>query len=146
MTAMALLLSLAVFAIALLHASWGLGSHWPAASAEHLAKAAVGTPNVRRMPGPSACFGVAVLLAAVASWPLFAVGILAEAWPHWLLLLAGAGIAAVFLGRGLAGFTAAWRRRFSEQPFASLDRAVYSLMCLLLAAGYLALLIVGSSS
>ena len=29
---------------------WGLGGHWPAASAERLAKTAVGTPGITRMP------------------------------------------------------------------------------------------------
>ena len=48
--------------------------------------------------------------------------LLPEAWPRWLTLLAGAGIVAVFVARGLAGYTSAWRRRFSEQPFARLDR------------------------
>ena len=47
---------------------------------------------------------------------------LPEAWPRWLTLLAGAGIVAVFAGRGVAGYTSAWRRRFSEEPFATLDR------------------------
>lgn len=144
MSALAILLSAAVYLIAALHASWGLGSHWPAGSAERLAKAAVGTPGIARMPGAASCFLVAALLAGVASWPLFATGLLAEAWPRRLTLLAGAGIAAVFAGRGLAGYTSFWRRRFSEEPFARLDRLVYSPLCLLLGAGYAAILTMGA--
>src|SRR5262245_6343274 len=121
-TVLALLLSAIVSIIAVLHAAWGLGAHWPASSAERLSKAAVGTPGITAMPKASACFAVAAVLAGVASWPLFAVGLLDEAWPHWLTLLTGVGIAAVFIGRGIAGYTQAWRRRFSEQPFAGLDR------------------------
>ena len=52
---------------------------------------------------------------------------------------------AVFLGRGLAGYTSAWRRRFSEQPFARLDRLAYSPLCLALGAGFLAILIAGGT-
>jgi hypothetical protein len=141
MIALALLLSAAVWVIAVLHASWGLGNHWPAGSRERLAKSAVGTPGITRMPTPAQCFAVAAILSGVASWPLFAVGLLAEAWPRWLTLLAGAGIAAVFLGRGVAGYTSAWRRRFAEEPFATYDRLYYSPLCLVLGAGYLAILI-----
>ena len=143
MTPLALLLSVIVSVIAVLHAHWGLGGTWPAADAERLAKTAVGTPGITKMPSPTSCFVVAALLSCVASWPLFAAGLLVEAWPRWLTLLAGAGIAAVFVGRGVAGYTAAWRRRFSEEPFASLDRLVYSPLCLVLGAGYIAILVMG---
>lgn len=145
-TMLALALSIVVWTIAVLHAHWGLGGIWPAASAERLAKTAVGTPGIRTMPSPASCFVVAALLAGVASWPLFAAGLLTEAWPRWLTLLAGAGIAAVFLGRGAAGYTQAWRRRFSEQPFASLDQRIYSPLCFLLGAGFIAMLILDRSS
>jgi Protein of unknown function (DUF3995) len=141
---LAMALASVVCGIAVLHAAWGLGSHWPAGSAEALAKSAVGTPGIRRMPGPASCLTVAVLLAGVASWPLFASGLLPEAWPPpWLTQIAGAGIVAVFLGRGIAGFTRAWRQRFPEQPFATFDRRYYSPLCLALGAGYLVILIAG---
>jgi hypothetical protein len=140
---LAILLWAIVSAIAVLHAHWGLGGTWPAASAESLAKAAVGTPEIRQMPGPRSCFMVAALLTGVAAWPLFAAHLLPEAWPRWSTLLAGSLIAAAFVGRGLAGYTSAWRRRFSEQPFASLDRLVYSPLCLALGAGYIVILFAG---
>lgn len=143
MTVLAIVLLAIVGGIALLHAAWGLGSHWPAAGPEQLAKSAVGMPGITQMPAPAACFLVAALLAGVAVWPLFATGLLPEAWPHWLTQLAGAGIAAVFLGRGIAGYTRAWRRNFPEEPFASYDRRTYSPLCLALGAGYLAILIAG---
>jgi hypothetical protein len=144
-TALAIVVAAAVYAIAVLHAAWGFGSYWPAASAEALAKSAVGTAGITRMPRPSQCFAVAAILAGVAAWPLFAVDLLPEAWPRWLTLLAGAGIAAVFLGRGLAGYTRSWRRRFSEEPFATYDRRYYSPLCLALGAGYLSILIAGAN-
>ena len=144
MTALlAIALSLAVYTLAILHAYWGFGGFWPAANPERLARTVVGTPGIKRMPPPASCFAVAALLAAIASWPLFAARLLPEAWPAWLTLLAGTGIAAVFLGRGVAGYTQAWRRRFPEQPFAILDRRYYSPLCLALGAGFLVLLIAG---
>jgi len=137
---LAVLLSAVVLVIAGLHAYWGLGGCWPATSAERLAKAVVGRTSIRHMPSPGACFLVAAMLAGVAAWPLFAAGLVPEPWPRRLTVLAGIGVAAVFVGRGLAGYTSAWRRRFSEEPFARLDRLVYSPLCLLLGAGYTALL------
>jgi hypothetical protein len=46
---LAILLSAIVSATAVLHAHWGLGGYWPAASAERLAKTAVGTPDLGKM-------------------------------------------------------------------------------------------------
>ncbi len=144
MTTLALLLVAIVSVIAGLHAYWGLGGHWPAINAAHLARMVVGTPGIDRMPSRGSCLLVAAMLAGVAAWPLFGAGLLPQAWPHWLTLLAGAGIAAVFVGRGIAGYTSAWRRRFSEQPFASLDRGLYSPLCLGLGMGFVAILMLGA--
>ena len=98
-TLLAVVLWIVVFAaIAVLHAAWGLGSHWPCESEAVLVRTAGGTPGATKMYPPASCFLVAALLAGVSVWPLFAVGLLPEAWPRWLTLLAGAGIALVFLG------------------------------------------------
>ena len=145
-TLLAILLSGVVFALSALHAAWGLGSHWPCESEAVLVRTAGGTPGATKMYPPASCFVVAALLAGVAAWPLFAAGLLLEAWPRWLTPLAGAGIVAVFVGRGLAGYTSAWRRRFSAEPFATLDRRAYSPLCLCLGAGYLAVLIIGRTA
>ena len=144
MTILALLLLAIVSTIAALHAYWGLGGHWPAIDAAHLARMVVGTPGIDRMPSRGSCFAVAAMLAGVAIWPLFGARLLPEAWPRWLTLLAGAGIAAVFVGRGVAGYTSAWRRHFSAEPFAGLDRAFYSPLCLALGAGFIAILVMGA--
>src|SRR5262249_57646561 len=108
---------------------------------EGVGGAEVGRGGILAMASGGACFVVAALLAGVGTWPLFAAGIIAEPWPHWFTSLAGAGIASVFLGRGVAGYTSAWRRRFGERPFANLDRRAYSPLCLLLGASYIALLL-----
>jgi hypothetical protein len=141
MTTLAILLFVVVSALAVLHAHWGFGGIWPASNAERLAKAAVGTPGITRMPSPTSCFLVAAALSGIAVWPLFAARFLPEAWPRELTLIAGTVIAAVFIGRGIAGYTSAWRRHFSEQPFARLDTLAYSPLCLALGAGFIALLI-----
>jgi hypothetical protein len=143
-TALAVVLWGVLGAIAALHAAWGLGSHWPCESEERLVATAGGTPGAKRMYPPSACFTVAALLAGVSAWPLFAAGLLPVAWPNWLTWLAGAGIAAVFIARGIAGYLPAWRRLHSNEPFATLDRRIYAPLCLALGAGYITLLLRGS--
>ena len=55
--------------------------------------------------------------------------------------LAGLAVAFVFLARGIAGFTPAWRRLTPEQPFASLDVRYYSPLCLAIGSGFAALAI-----
>jgi hypothetical protein len=69
-------------------------------------------------------------------------------WP-WLLLrhpvnqavlAVGVIITAVFLLRGLAGYSPRWRRRFSTEPFATRDMRLYSPLCMLLATGFMVLL------
>src|SRR5262245_33672930 len=121
MIVLAALLSIALLAIAALHAYWGLGGLWPRTSAADLARAVVGDGRTR-MPAPWSCFAVAVLLAVMAIWP-------------WLLLRHPVGqpvlaaaivITAIFLLRGLAGYSPRWRKRFSAEPFATLDMRFYS--------------------
>ena len=143
-TLLAVVLWALLAAIAVLHAAWGLGSHWPCESEESLVRTVGGTPGAKRMYPPSACFTVAAMLGGVSAWPLFAAGLLPTAWPSWLTLLAGAGIAAVFVARGIAGYVPAWRRLHSAEPFATLDRRIYAPLCFALGAGFITILLRGS--
>ena len=72
---------------------------------------------------------------------------LPEAWPRWLTLLAGAGIVAVFRGtRGCrlhVGVAAALQRGAVRNARSSVPTAP---LCLLLGAGYAALLIMGANT
>jgi TRAP-type C4-dicarboxylate transport system permease large subunit len=142
--ALAVVLWAVMAVIAVLHAGWGLGSHWPCESEESLVKTVGGTPGARRMYPPSSCFVVAALLAGVSAWPLFAAGLLPTAWPNWLTLLAGTGISAVFVVRGIAGYLPAWRRLHSAEPFAALDRRIYAPLCLVLGIGFIIIMLRGS--
>lgn len=142
-TLLAVVLWAVLAAIAVLHAAWGLGSHWPCASEESLVATAGGTPGAKRMYPSSACFTVAAMLTGVSAWPLFAAGLLPTAWPGWLTLLAGGAIAAVFIARGIAGYVPAWRRLHSAEPFATLDRRVYAPLCFALGAGFITILLRG---
>ncbi len=144
MSALAILISGVLVTIAVIHAYWGTGGYWPAATEKDLARAVVGRPGILRMPPPNACFAVAVVLLGVASWPPMVVGLLSWSVPVWLVLLTGVGIVFVFFARGFAVYVPAWRCLCPEQPFARLDRTLYGPLCLALASGCLVLLIAGS--
>jgi hypothetical protein len=136
MILLAALLTLVLAAIAALHAYWGFGGIWPGRDAADCARRTGGFRGARSMPGPAACFAVAAALAIAALVPIFLAG-------HFGMLatLAGLALALVFLGRGVAGFTPAWRRLTPEEPFATLDVRYYSPLCLAIGAGFAALAI-----
>jgi hypothetical protein len=116
---------------------WALGAGWPIRDRELLARTVVGRPGVRRVPR------LAALLAALLA---LAAGIIAlsladhESGGAWLTLL-GLACGALFLARGAAGFSPGWRATFPEEPFAGLDRRLYSPLALGLGLGFLLLCI-----
>lgn len=146
MTLLALTLTAVLWLIATMHAYWGLGGHWPATDKPSLARAVVGAPNIQRMPSAIACFVVAVLLGIMGVWPLVRTGLITAAMPHWVMMSAGIGMVAAFVGRGFAGYLPAWRRLTPEQPFARLDRMLYAPLCLALGLGITLLLLANGIS
>jgi len=131
---LALMLFVGVGAVAVIHALWGMGSHWPEASEEALVRAAVGDGR-RRMPPAWQCFAVALLLALMAIWPWYALGRMSDP-----AVLAGTYVVAgIFMARGVAGYSVRWRAHFTDEPFATRNRRYYSPYCLLMGVGYIAL-------
>lgn len=142
-SAVAIGLALLLAAIAGLHAYWGRGGLWPAASEDELIATVIGNASARRMPSPGLCLLVALAIAVTAIWPLLLAQGSSAGALRPLILLGGFAIMAVFLLRGVAGFLPAWRRLHPREPFASYDRRYYSPLCLLIAAGYAVLLLQG---
>ena len=138
MIALAAALTLVLAVIAALHAYWGFGGVWPGRDAADCARRVGGFRGARTMPSPAPSFAVAAI-AVAASIPLIMLGPLGTA--SSLPALAGLAVALVFLARGIAGFTPAWRRLTPEQPFASLDVRFYSPLCLAIGCGFAALAI-----
>ena len=130
---LALVLCVVLSGVALLHFLWGRGSHWPAASEEALARAAVGDGR-RRMPPPVACFGVAALLLVMAFWPLVILSHPHEIWVNQVCAVS----AGLFVARGVGGFTPRWRAFFYDEPFTKLDRRYYSPLCIVFGLGFAA--------
>lgn len=131
----AFLLFVGVGAVAVIHALWGLGSTWPEATGEALARSVVGDGR-RRMPPAWQCFAMAAVLAVVALWPFVMLGRDEEPWVLAITFVIGG----VFMVRGLAGYSPRWRGHFRDEPFTTRDKRYYSPYCLLMGVGYLALL------
>jgi Protein of unknown function (DUF3995) len=145
MTLLALFLTGMLWLIAAIHVLWGTGSTWPTRDAASLARQVVGGPGIKTMPPAATCFAVAILLIAIGCWPLWRVALIGSPISDGLGFAAGIGIVVVFCARGLAPYVPAWRRLVPEEPFATFDRHLYGPLCLLLAAGFTALLLKGSS-
>ncbi len=146
MMLLASIVALVLAAIAALHAYWGVGGVWPGSDSADLARRVAGFRDSTGSPPPVACFLVAAALCFCAVVALVLGGITASPFPFFILGPAALVITLVFLGRGAAGYTTAWRRLTPMQPFARLDRAFYSPLCLLIGAAFFTLGIRGFSA
>jgi len=141
MTLLAALVFVVLSAIALMHALWGVGLRWPARDERTLVALVIGATGRSRMPSLPQCLLAAAAIFAAGLVALALAGLLLVRTPGILLVPAGVAATLVFLGRGLAAYLPAWRRRFAQQPFASLDTGCYGPLCLLLALAFAILLI-----
>jgi hypothetical protein len=135
MIALALLIAAVLTLIAALHAYWGTGGVWPGMDPKSCARAVGGFAGTETMPSAGPCFAVAAAIATAALLALAAAGVFASPFDRMQLAGAVLFVALVFVGRGIAGFTPAWRRLTPEMPFARLDVRYYSPLCLALGAG-----------
>jgi len=145
MSFIAMGLALVLSALAALHVYWAFGGVWPGTDEKSCARASAGFKGIDKMPPPAACFAVAFALLLAAAFALALAGLITLPLPALLVTLAGAGAAIVFLGRGIAGFTPAWRKLTPEMPFAVNDRRYFSPLCLALGAGFAILIFQGST-
>lgn len=146
MSFLAMVIAIPLTAIAALHAYWGIGGVWPGTDQKSCARAVAGFRDIERMPSPAACFAVAAMIVVVTLVTLALGGLFASPFARPALAGAALFVALVFLGRGLLGFTGAWRRLTPEMPFARLDRRYYSPLCLALGAGLAVLALRGLSA
>lgn len=139
MIPVAVLLAFVLTGLAAIHVYWGMGGVWPGTDEKSCARAIAGFKGLDRMPGPGPSFFVAAMLFATAALALVSAGIVALPLPDVVIPVAAFAVALVFLGRGIAGFTPAWRRLTPEMPFARNDRLWYSPLCLLVGTGFILL-------
>jgi hypothetical protein len=125
-------------AAASLHLYWARGGLWPGQDEDGLIAIVVGDATFDHMPPPGLTRIVAgglILAACTAIALAFEVNALVDT----VLAYVGAGFAAVFLLRGLIGYLPAWRRGHAVEPFATLDRLIYSPACILIGEGFFSL-------
>jgi hypothetical protein len=127
-----------LLAIATAHLLWALGQTWPIREEKLLAQTVVGTAGIERMPPRLASFAVAVAILAAG---IVALALADHDGGGQGLTIAGFGLALLFLARGIVGYTPWWAAQTPEPNFRLNDRRVYSPLCLLLGAGFLALVI-----
>ena len=136
-TAAASILFLCLLTVAIAHFLWAVGSPWPIRDPQLLANTVIGRPGVQRVPRLAALVVALLVLAAAAIGTA-----LGDTESGGLLLtLAGIVLALVFAARGIIGYTPGWRARFPLEPFATLDRRIYSPLCLIVAACFAILVI-----
>lgn len=136
-TAAASILFLCLLTVSLAHLLWAFGSPWPIRDPDLLARTVIGSPKVQRVPR-FASFVVAVLVFAAAA---IGSALGDKESGGMLLTLAGIALTLIFGIRGILGYTAGWRARFPLEPFATLDRRIYSPLCLIVAACFAILVI-----
>jgi hypothetical protein len=95
------------------------------------------------MPSMAASFAVAAAIIAAALVALALGSLFASPFDQVPLAGAALFIGLVFVGRGITGFTPAWRRLAPEMPFARLDMRYYSPLCLVIGAGFALLALQG---
>jgi len=125
-----------LLAVATAHLLWSLGMTWPIREEKLLAQTVVGTAGIERMPPRLASFAVAL---AVLATGIVALALADHDSGGQGLTIAGFGLALLFLARGIVGYTPWWATQTPEPNFRLNDRRVYSPLCLLLGAGFLAL-------
>lgn len=135
-TALAFLIFVVLTIVAVLHAYWAFGGRWPGHDELSLARTVVGSKGVTTMPARGPTLVVALLIFVAGVLALAPVGVSPIVLPPMLQTLAIAALAVVFLARGAIGFTPLFRRLQAEEPFATLDRRLYSPLCLALGAGF----------
>jgi Protein of unknown function (DUF3995) len=143
MTMLALALAVLLILIATLHVYWGIGGIWPGSDPKSCARAVVGFAGIETMPSTAASFAVASMIIAATLVALALGGLFASPFDRVQLAGVALFIGLAFFGRGIAGFTPAWRRLTPEMPFARLDTRYYSPLCLIIGAGFVFLAMEG---
>lgn len=132
------LVFIALLTVSMAHFLWSFGRTWPIREEKLLAQTVVGTAGIERMPSRWLSLAVAIFTLAVG---LLALSLADHTSGGLGLSLLGLPFAAIFLGRGIIGYTHGWAAKTPEPNFRLNDRRVYSPLCLAIGAGLLALVI-----
>ncbi|MEO8685314.1 MAG: DUF3995 domain-containing protein [Devosia sp.] len=132
------LMFVALLAVSFAHFLWSLGRSWPIRDEKLLAQTVVGFEGIERMPPRLASFAVALATLAAA---LIAAALADHDSGGAGLILLGIPLAAVFLARGIVGYTPWFIAKTPHPNFRLNDRRVYSPLCLALGVGFIVLVV-----
>jgi hypothetical protein len=129
----AILVAVALSAVAVLHAYWGIRGEFGRSAA---VPEVDGRPLF--LPSRAACFAVAALLA-VAVWVLLIGGeLLPDLGQRWLGVVGPVAVGLVLLARAVGDFRyVGFFKRVHDSRFAVLDSRFFSPLCLVLGLGAL---------
>lgn len=133
----AALVFIPLLALAIASFIWSLGGTWPIRNEDLLVKAVIGRPEREKMPRWRSFLASVFALAAGIVALSLADQTAGGAWLNAFGILLGL----LFLARGIAGYTPAWRAMFPAEPFATLDRKGYSPLALFIGADFLLLVV-----
>lgn len=120
--------------VAAIHVYWAAGGTWPANDSESLGRAVMGPTSVKMAPW-WASLAVAGALGLGAALVLGHVGAIDLGLPDLLVRIGVWVLAGVFLVRAVGGFVlSGFVRARKPDVFSRLDAAVYSPLCLTIAA------------
>lgn len=136
MNLLAMILSVVIFVIGMIHLLWALGSTWPCKDEASLARTVVGSRGIEKMPPRWASAFVSICLFGASLWALALRGLAPVQIPQILNFIGGAGLTAVFGLRGILGVFPAFEKMSPEQPFLSLNRRIYSPLCLMIGIAF----------
>ncbi|MEO8757204.1 MAG: DUF3995 domain-containing protein [Devosia sp.] len=124
--------------VAVAHLMWALGKTWPIRNETLLAQTVVGRPGITKMPNRGLSLIVSLLILSIG---LVALSLADKVSGGIGLTLIGALFALIFIARGVAAYTPAWRSRFPTEPFATLDRRNYAPLCFWIGVGFVTLVL-----
>ncbi len=128
----------ALLAVSFAHFLWSVGRTWPIRGEKLLAQTVVGTKDIERMPPKLVSFGAALATLAAA---LVAAALADHDGGGAELTLLGIPFAAIFLARGIAGYTPQFIAKTPHPNFRLNDRRIYSPLCLIVGAGFIVLMV-----
>ena len=129
---------IALLALSVAHFLWSIGRTWPIRNEQLLAETVVGTAGVTRMPSRWLSLLKAVFFIAAG---IAALSLADHDGGGAPLTLPGLPLAAVFLARGAAGYTANWQKNRPHPNFRLNDKRVYSPLSLFLGIGFAVLVL-----
>jgi hypothetical protein len=135
---LAALMFIPLLALSIAFLLWSFGRSWPLRDREMLAGALTGRPGTPKTPPGWLSFLLAVFFLACG---VVALALADHDGGGTVLTVLGVGLSALFLARGIAGYTPAWARTYSAEPFHTMDRKSYSPLALILGVGFAVLVI-----